>query len=517
MPPRQAKLEDMFEPGENDVAALREEQMRDDERAGVEVLAHRAMRILRANPNSGIYYKGGELLDVHIFPDGEIKKRPMTKPLLVSHLRRYPDLNFSDKNYSNVATHILNHSRIERFPVLNEIHQRPVLRPNFTLVPPGYDEETGILYVPSALIDNHRFNTDAGPTDARKAYKMLLYPFLDFPIEAEPDRVNVIAFVLTLVARTALDCKCPVLAIDAAGQSSGKTLLADTIAYISQGKTEKWVSMDKGLNEVEKGIRTALVGQDKLAGVDNIVGVFRSPFFASIVTSEEPTIRIFGTLNRVSVPARCNFVLNGNNLKFDTDIAKRIIWTKMFHENPAERDEQQFRVWHDHGMSLVPYLKANWFQYYDAAMTIIQAWRNAGMPKRKPNSSLDKYRDWERTIGGMLEFVGVKTFLANHADRIMEADEEKQEIVRFMELVLGRFPDARVLSRGVPIDAIAKLLHGEWKGVLPEVSAESIESTRISLGKFITKKEGVVIHGYKMAKKRKSDGTNLVIRPLSSL
>jgi hypothetical protein len=509
MPGQPDLLAHLFEQSDNDEPVLRAMEREEAERSPVEVLAEDALQVLH-DKSDRIFYQDGKLVDVRVFADGNITNQPMTKTLLVTHLRRYRD--WSDKRLGDAASHILHHVDLQSFRNLTGIHTMPVLRPDFTLVPKGYDQKTGVLYVPSDRIASHEFKLSPTLDEAKKAYKTLLYPFTDFPIAAEPDRVNAIAFILTLISRTAFDSLCPVLAIDAGGQSSGKTLLGETFSLIFSGKRLSWVQVDKGLAEVEKGIKAALLNHEQLIGVDNIVGLFKSPMFAGLVTGHDTKIRRFGTLDRYSGTKNPNFILNGNNLKFDTDIRKRVFWVKMWHENPASRDKTKFRVQQDHGMELDKFLLENWIEYFDAAMTIIQAWRTAGLPRRKPVSSLDKYGEWEGVIGGMLEFVGVKNFLANHDERSLAADEEQQELIRFMDLVVERYPHATTPHLGVPIESLANDLMNEWKGVLSNVSGNSAESMRISLGKFLGTKFGLNIAGRRMNQKRKAKSRNIVIR-----
>ncbi|MGD1095525.1 MAG: hypothetical protein ABSB35_26460 [Bryobacteraceae bacterium] len=509
MPGQPDRALDLPEPSDSDETVLQAIEREEAERSPVEVLAENALQILH-DRSDRIFYQDGKLVDVRVFADGNIEHKRMTKALLVTHLRRY--LDWPDKQLGEAAAHIVHHADPQSFPRLAAIHTMPVLRPDFTLVPKGYDKTTGVLYVPSDRIATHKFKLTATLDEAKKAYKKLLYPFTDFPIAEEPDRVNAIAFVLTLVSRTAMDSLCPVLAIDASGQSSGKTLLGETFSLMFCGKRLSWVQVDKGLAEVEKGIKAALLNQERLIGVDNIVGLFKSPMFAGIVTGHETKIRKFGSLDRFSGTKDPNFILNGNNLKFDTDVRKRVFWVKMWHEDPASRDKTQFRVQQDHGMELDKFLLENWIDYYDAAMTIIQAWRTAGMPRRKPVSSLDKYGEWESVIGGMLEFVGVKNFLANHDERSLAGDEEQQELIRFMDLVVAKYPQAMTPHLGVPIDNLANDLMGDWKGVLSNVSGNSPESMRISLGKFLAAKFDQNIAGRKMNAKRKANSRNIVIR-----
>ena len=474
----------------------------------IEKLASKAFNTLREHADN-IFYRSGQLVDVMVFADGQIRERQMSKSLLASHLRKF--FGWSDKNLNLAASHILNHERLESFNVLDSISSVPILRPDFSLVPPGYDKATSVLFKPSDAFSNHHFNLNATPAEAKKAYQKLMYVFSDFPVMGD-GKVNAVAFILSLVTRSATDFVVPILAIKANGQSNGKSLLAKVISWCAQGKTIKDILADKmGTAEVDKTIRAQLVAHQKLIHIDNIVNRFDSTLLTAVATSKDPSIRMFGTLSLPAINSDALFILNGNDLKVSSDIGKRLIFLEMWHEDPASRDPRRFRVYLDHGLELEAYLEQSWLEYYDAAMTIVQAWRNAGNPMRKPHSPLDKYSGWESTIGGMIEFCGERNFLHDHAQRMFAADEEKQEFVAFLEMICEKFPESLLPYKGVGMDALVHMLLGDWKKVLPTVNGSSVGSMRISLGKFLGAKEGVFINGYRITRKHTAQGNTLVI------
>lgn len=183
-------------------------------------LAETALSALRRH-NAMIFQRRGTLIEVKTLDDGTLQERPInTEKILMSHLRQC-DLVVEEKELRHIATHILLHANLTSFQKLHSISMTPVFRPDFTLVPPGYDQATGIVYVPSPKIASHNFNTMATPEDAKEAYRTLQYPFSDFPFVSQPDRWNAIAFLLTVVARIALqNSLVPVLAVNANGQGA---------------------------------------------------------------------------------------------------------------------------------------------------------------------------------------------------------------------------------------------------------------------------------------------------------
>ena len=460
-----------------------------------------------------LFVQGNRLVDVE-FTDGKITVDKVSRQRLLYHMRRC--LDWDQKQLNLVASDLMQHKKLGDFRRLEGTYTAPTFRPDFTLIPPGYDEGTGSLYVPPADLKDHRFNLKATQADARNAYERLLYPFSDFPFKSEADKINVVAFLLTLVCRTALDVVIPVLAVDANGQSVGKTLLSKAICHIAFGYELSPFNVPSSKHEWEIRMDALTMSSEKIACLDNVNGRFSNDNFASLVTSRMRKVRALGKSTLYDVRNELAFILNGNNIRLDTDTAQRVIWVNMWHPDPTSRNQNEFTIWRDHHTDLESYLAANRVQYLDSVVTLILAWRNAGMPERQ-TVILNKYGDWERRIGGMLEFAGVDGFLANHAEKTEGADEEKQEVVRFLEAVRERFPTPGWAGGSgiveAPISEIAGLMvpDGEWAGMLTAVNGFTKDRIAISLGKFVADHEGKPFGKYVMKKHKTNKGMALMV------
>jgi hypothetical protein len=465
-----------------------------------------------------LFVQGNRLVDVD-FGDGKITVERVNRQRLIYHMRRC--LDWDNKQLGIVASDLMQHKSFKTFRRLEGTYTAPTFRSDFTLIRPGYDESTGSLYMPPADLKDHRFNFKATQDDARNAYERLLYPFSDFPFKSDADKINVVAFLLTLVCRTALDMVIPVLAVDANGQSVGKTLLSKAICRIAFGYELSPFNVPSTKREWEIKMDALTMSSEKIACLDNINGRFSNDNFASLVTSKLRKVRALGRSTLYDVKNELAFVLNGNNIRLDTDTAQRIIWVNMWHPDPTSRDQNKFTIWNDHRTDLESYLAANRVQYLDAVVTMILAWRNAGMPERH-TVILNKYGDWERKIGGMLEFAGVEGFLANHAEKTEDADDEKQEIIRFLEAVGGRFRKPgwasgynNVVCEAPMIEVAALMVpDGEWAGILSAVNGTTKQQIVVSLGKFIADHEKKPFGGYFMQKRKTNKGMALIVAEL---
>ena len=91
---------------------------------------------------------------------------------------------------------------------LEGIVEAPVLRPDGSVLDsPGYDEATGLIYAP--LLDYPLVPGQPSLADAERALQVLLEPFEEFPFVEDSDRAGVVASILTLVARHAIDGPTP--------------------------------------------------------------------------------------------------------------------------------------------------------------------------------------------------------------------------------------------------------------------------------------------------------------------
>jgi hypothetical protein len=127
---------------------------------------------------------------------------------------------------------------LKTFPGAREllgIIEAPTLRPDGSLLcAPGFDRETGLLYLPNA--DYPAVPDRPTRDDARAAVKVLLYPVSDFPFETESDRAAWVAVALTAVARCAVDGPVPHYLLSANTAGTGKSWLTTIVGMLAAGR-----------------------------------------------------------------------------------------------------------------------------------------------------------------------------------------------------------------------------------------------------------------------------------------
>jgi putative DNA primase/helicase len=118
---------------------------------------------------------------------------------------------------------------------LTGIANAPTLRPDGSLLDqPGYDSETGLLYMPQPGIVFPAISERPTRADALAALVVLEELICRYPFVSQEARSVAIAAILTAVIRRMLPT-APGFGFTSPVPGSGKGLLCDTIAYLAHG------------------------------------------------------------------------------------------------------------------------------------------------------------------------------------------------------------------------------------------------------------------------------------------
>ena len=452
--------------------------------------------------NTALYTMGDRLVEVRESGNG-VTVKPLIKDKLIYYLRRALPSWDDEKLFGLVAKDILQHDLYPQFRSLAGTATAPIFVRGFKFVgrTTGYDPATGYFYHPRRELDGHKFNEGASVADAHKAYVSLLGLFSDFPIPDDSERANLIATMLTILLRDALNCVVPSLAVVGNISSAGKGLVSKVISWTALG--EQLASTPLPATNYEWGTRldNLLIKGKRIAFIDNIPeGInFHHHALESFVTSELVTTR-----SGIEFKNPLTFLLNGNNITLTRDMTERVIWCKMWSADPSRRKPKI--------QNLAHHLEENWVKYFDDLVNIAFAWLNAGRPELERETILNKYGHWERTIGGILNLCGVTNFLATQIQKSDEADHEKHEITRFIETVIERFPQA--FETGVSMMTIAELMvpGGSWHGILSGVNGTNPINVARSLGIWLKGRYERPFGDWKMTRKRDAEANLLLIQ-----
>lgn len=315
-------------------------------------------------------------------------------------------------------------------PALRAVVETPVLRPDGSILDkPGYDTETKLYYMPSQ--DMRHCKIPAHPTkeDALRAIAFLRPIFADFPFEGQADYANAFALLFTPFLRHAVKKDIQLALIDATNAGTGKGMLVTAVTRAATGKAPTPIAAKNEEAEWRKALLTEMISGPRIVVIDNIRGVLESQTLELILTSETFSERILGQSKNAKPRNEATWIATGNNLLIGGDLARRSYRIRLIanEANPDERDPETFQI-----PDLEAWITDHRSEVVAAILTICRAWYLAGKPKALTVPYLATFSDWAKTIGGILEFVGIQGFQQNRAELRSRNNEEAEEWEAFL-------------------------------------------------------------------------------------
>jgi hypothetical protein len=146
--------------------------------------------------------------------------------------------------------------------------ESPTLRPDGSLIEtPGFDRATGLLYLPNAdfpAVPDH-------PTegDARNAVALILRLVTDFPFASDCDRAAWLAYLLTVIVRSAIEGPVPLFLFSSNVAGIGKSTLAEMAGLIATGRHPALDDYSQDNIEMEKRLTALAIAGDRSINFDN--------------------------------------------------------------------------------------------------------------------------------------------------------------------------------------------------------------------------------------------------------
>jgi hypothetical protein len=336
-----------------------------------------------ASRNNPFYAYGAAIAEPISDPETKIGKlRTLTLPDLKWYLRRA----FSSKSEATItaiADDILRNPALPLKRILGLV-TTPTFRQDLTLITDsGYDERSGLYYSPDPTLRTFTFRTDANRDTAKQSLATIFELLSDFPFVDQKQQYAYLATLLTLFLRSSIRAVIPALALDGNGPSVGKGLLTAILSQIAYGKDVASMSVPKSREEWGSKLDSILLDGTPLQVFDNIVGHFSNDDFASLLTAMRRFVRIKGYSKVVDVPVNTIWVLNGNHMSLDSDMAQRLIMCRLQHPDATSREQDSFHIQKTYGCSIETLLRDNRAKYIQVCLDLICGWVNAGAPRRK--------------------------------------------------------------------------------------------------------------------------------------
>jgi primase-polymerase (primpol)-like protein len=324
------------------------------------------------------------------------------------------EIDFPARPPSDVPPDILRLSSLP-FPELDGISNVPIVRGDGSILSTnGYDQETQLLLELTGLdsLDTHM------PTS--KAVNLFRDLFIDFPFaDAEAGFAHAIALILQSFLRLLIAGPTPLYLVDAPTRGSGKGLLVDVIVRIITGMPAPVMALPRDNDELEKRITSKLLTAPSFVFFDNVLKL-ESTALAAALTSEIWNGRLLGKSEMLCLPNTASWVATGNNVDLSDEIARRCI--------PIRLDPGIARPEHRTGFrhpNIKRYALEQRSQFVSAALSMIQAWINEGMPRA--TDTLGTFESWAEIIGGVCSVCGVSGFLSSRERLYDDADATTQD------------------------------------------------------------------------------------------
>ncbi|MDI6720357.1 MAG: bifunctional DNA primase/polymerase [Methanomicrobiales archaeon] len=325
------------------------------------------------------------------------------------------------------------------FPGIIGVTEVPIITADGVQTAPGYNAETQLFYAPAAGFAVPP--VPAAPTreEVVRARDRILEVICDFPFKNPASRANAVAAMITLVVRPRIRGLVPVGIINKPQKGTGASLLVDAFNLVATGRPMAKMSAPKSEEEWEKKIATWMLEGRQVMCVDNLEGILQSAELAKLLTEEEYSGgRRLGKNESIRALNRTVWFVNGNNVAIGGDIARRcyLISLDAQHEAPWERDDSEFRH-----PNLVEWILENRSEILRAILTVIRGWMAEGSPKKKCSKILGGYREWQDTLHGILDYMGLPGFMENQTELYTEIDQQNLEWGEVMAALYALFKD----------------------------------------------------------------------------
>jgi putative DNA primase/helicase len=191
---------------------------------------------------------------------------------------------------------------------------------------PGYDPTTNI-FAEFAGEELRAIPAMPSKKELAAALQTAFLPWKGYRFATDNDNAAMLSAIITTVCRPALTVS-PAFFVDAPVQGSGKTKCAAALAALASGKRGGITPFVDGAGveaeTVKKLVAMSLSGEPFWL-IDNVVGTWRSPVIASLITDGVLSERLLGGNSWYRGEARMTICATGNNASLDHDLGRRFI------------------------------------------------------------------------------------------------------------------------------------------------------------------------------------------------
>jgi hypothetical protein len=347
-------------------------------------------------------------------------------------------------------------SRADQFAKLDRLAHAPFVRPDGTIVTePGYDEATRTILMPDEVFSGLEVPETPTAEELAAARDLILTEWLgDFPLDAEADRANLLALVVTPAIRGMVP-RAPMAVVDGLQMGVGKNLLADSLLTVYTGHAAQPMNWVEETDELRKQITSAFRTGAEFFVFDE-AHVLDGAALAQALTAETWQDRILGVSTMANFPNRVTWMSLGNNVQVKGDITRRVyrIALRPRYANPQDRRAETFRHPGTSGLDLLSWTRKNRRELMTAILTVVRAWFAAGQPYPKRGVSFGSFEVWEKITGGIVETAGLEGFLGNLKVWRSESDFDSQYWMGHLAWLYEQFGEEKFRTAEVKTRAL---------------------------------------------------------------
>lgn len=342
-------------------------------------------------------------------------------------------------------------------PFLSGKITAPVFRPSGGLLNiPGYDEETGLYYVPPDSLSRLDVPQHVTEQDVAEACEAMVDLFCDFEMDGV-SRADLEAAALrgegdvpsSFLAAVGWLLEQPVrpllgsgplmpMLVSKTAPGAGGSLLVKILQTVTEGRTSPR-PLAKSEEERRKAVFTALKDSPMTLYWDNLpMGqTLESDVLATLFTEPFFTDRVLGRSAERSLPMRASTVMVGNRPLLSDQLRRRFTLCELVpqHANPERRTGFKHP-------NLLRHVVASRVKYLRAVLVLVQNWIQKGKPAPDHAPVVGSYEAYSATIPGILEAASPYwTTWGQNLSKLDEiaADEEEDEVKGLLDFWAEQF------------------------------------------------------------------------------
>lgn len=329
-----------------------------------------------------------------------------------------------------VSKHVL--ASLDHMPNLRPLRMvthTPIARADGTILDrPGYDDASGVLYLPERGLRVDAVPEQPTEADLAAAVKLLLSMVQDFPFATPHDRANYLGCLLIPLIRSIVPPPYKMLIIGAPQRGSGKSLLAQVMRQIHGGVFRS--EMPREEDELRKVITSILDGTSApIVQFDNVSGGLKSSTMDGLLTSPVHTDRRLGATAQVTMANDRLWVVTGNNVMIGGDMDRRVLWSNIDAdmEKPEMRPSDAFAI-----PNLEAWVDVNRGSLLAAMLTMVRSWVVGGRRVKQATTS-DSFGLLTQTLQGILDYAGIEGNIGDEGAAPEMPDPEAEEWSTFLQ------------------------------------------------------------------------------------